>query len=147
MKFKLLLLFSAVLLSFSCSAQSFFKPLPKLSKTDKFALGVSADSTMNAIRPVANIASYGFSNGSGSVMSGAGVSYQHLKYDAIADKWTSVWSVNALAWYSAPLNSDQSTAFAYGVAVGFLNNLILVGGAYDGHRVFPTLGIGISLNN
>lgn len=151
MKYKLLLI--AIIFSVSCSAQSFFKPLPKAHEyATRLSLTVvdSSNLTMNAFRPVANIASYGFSNGSGSLLTGAGVSYQHLKWSAADQRWNSVWSLNALAWYNAPLSttSDPSTtAFAYGIAVGLLNNLILVGGAYNGHSLFPTLGIGISLNN
>lgn len=132
-----------------CNAQSFFKPLPKPSRiyTLKFGLALAPDSVINTFRPVANLASYGLSDGNGILLSGAGVSYQHLKWDATAQKWNAIYSINALAWYAAPLSSGQSTAFAYGATVGFLNNLILVGAAYNGSKFFPTIGIGVSLNN
>lgn len=154
MKLRLLLLTFSVICSMACSAQigDFFKPLPKPASAavghGKFTL--SKDSTMNTIRPVANLASYGFSHGSGSLLTGAGISWQHLKYDYSTNKWSAVYSINALGWYSAPLSSsDGSTAFAYGLSLGLLNNMIMIGAAYDtkNNIVLPTIGIGISLNN
>lgn len=136
-------------LSLTIQAQSFFQPLPKpaLIKAHHFGVSLSGATTMNVFRPVANLLSYGITNDNGALLTGAGVSYQHLKWDDASQKWTVIWSINGLAWYAAPLSTDQSTAFAYGASVGILNNLIMVGAAYNGTKFFPTLGIGISLNN
>lgn len=134
----------------ACSAQSFFRPIPKPghSFTDKLSLA-PGDSVINAFRPVVNMASFGLGSPGGAALTGAGVSYQHLSYSAATGKWTAIWSINALAWYKTPVDPSvpNPNAFAYGLAGGFFNNLILVGGAYDGKNIFATLGIGISLNN
>ncbi len=49
----------------------------------------------------------------------------------------------------APLDPTitNPNAFAYGLAGGIFNNLLLIGVATDGKNVFGTIGIGISLNN
>jgi len=147
MKFKLFLLAVSFVFATSCSAQSFFKPIPKpWQKKIGDAFSLASDSLMNAFRPIVNVASFGLPGSVG--LSGAGVSYQHLKFDLTSGKWNAIWSVNALAWYKVNLDgSVNNQSFAYGVAGGVFNNLLLVGAAYDGKKVFATVGVGISLNN
>lgn len=140
---KLILLLS--ILAFSVHAQNFFKPLEKPTVHHSvIPQAVAAPQVQNAFRPVANIASYAIPDN--ALMTGAGISYQHLQWNAESEKWTSVWSINALAWYKSSLAGDPN-AFAYGVAGGVFNNIIMLGAATDGHKVFATVGIGINLNN
>jgi len=152
-KLVFLTIFSLFIVGFS-SAQSFFKPIPKVGynysvnqANGTTVLTIKADSIFNTFRPVANIASYGLP---GNIMlTGAGVSYQHLKYDINSQKWNCIWSVNAMGWLTAtpdPAQSNPNLA-SYGLALGFLNNLILVGVAANDNKFFGTLGIGVSLNN
>jgi len=137
-------------LSIACSCshgQSFFKALPKKQAAHGFSVSPTGQTTMNAIRPVVNVASYSVPGN--RLMTGAGISYQHLSWDEPNQKWRSEWTVNALAWYFVPLNDEDQTngKVAYGVSFGFFNNLIMVGGATDGKYGMATVGIGINLNN
>ena len=129
------------------SAQSFFKPLPKLHKYSLSSTDTTTKTgaTQNAIRPIVNVASYSVPGN--QILTGAGVSYQHLVYDAVSQKWNSTWSINALGWYQSSLTGTAPQLFAYGVAVGLLNNLVLIGGAYNDKQIVATIGIGVSLNN
>lgn len=137
----------------TASAQSFFKRLPAPNSK---SFSITSDragnivitepvSTMNAFRPIVNVASYGVPGN--TALSGAGISYQHLKFDETSQKWNAVWSINGLAWYSVPLSGNENNRVAYGIAGGLMNNLLLVGVAYDGTKFLGTVGIGISLNN
>lgn len=130
-------------LSFCAVSQSIFKPLSKPGRTAYGKLGVSADSTMNAIRAIANVASYAVP--SNLLLSGGGISYQHLRFNRAEDKWECLWSINSLAWITAGYNDPSLVS--YGMALGLLNNLVLVGVAVNKQNVMGTLGIGISLNN
>lgn len=136
-------------------AQSFFAPLAK--PTGKFVsrrLSLAADSvtmtpsptTENAFRPITNVAAY--AEPGNILMAGAGISYQHLKYDAPTQKWTCVWSVSAMGWAGGSVApSTPAQAVSYGIMVGMLNNLIMVGPALNGNKVQAVIAIGINLNN
>lgn len=151
MKKLMLVLFSLAFLATSCVAQSFLKPLPKVSVTHSMKLNVNSvavvtDSTMNAFRPIASVAAYTVPGN--ILLTGAGISYQHLKWDAVKQKWTSVWSIAGLGYVGAPLDPTQPASnFGYGLLVGFLNNLIMVGPTLNGNKVYGTIAIGVSLNN
>jgi hypothetical protein len=153
MKFRLLLIIFSVVFTTACKSQGFFGPLPKPSAAalGKGKFSLSSDSVMNAFRPVANIASYGFTHGSGVLLTGAGISWQHLKFDLSSNKWSCVYSISALGWYTAPLSTSEgpTSAFAYGISVGVINNLIMIGGGINTttNQFIGTIGIGISLNN
>ena len=146
-KIKLLVLFLTV--GFSIQAQSFFKPLPKATITRPgVARQTATTPDMTAFRPVINVASYLIGSSENALLSGGGVSYQRLTFNESTGKWTSVWSINALAWGKVALNGTPDTKnFLYGLAVGAFNNLILVGAATDGKKIYPTAGFGINLNN
>jgi len=124
---KYLLFLSLIVFSFSCQAQ-FFKPLPKLSRTEKFALGIAADSTMNAFRPVIAISAT-VSNGA-SLASGAGVGYEHLKWDQASQSWVTVYSISAIGFITTNGSSIGGTA---GLVLGIpgTNGLISAGPGYD----------------
>lgn len=134
------------------SAQSFFKPLPKreqiVSSGGRFRalVNTSMDSTMNAWRPIANLAAY--AEPGNILMAGAGISYQHLKWDIANQKWNCQWSISALGWAGGSVApKTPADAISYGIMFGALNNLIMVGPAINGNKVIATVAIGISLNN
>lgn len=144
----LILSLLAIFFALGASAQSFFKPLPKpglksLTRID----GIEQPTVQNAFRPVANVAAYGIPGN--IILTGAGISYQHLVYDYNSMKWNCIWSINALGWLSATPdpNSPTPNVITYGLAGGFLNNLIMVGAGFNGSNIIGTIGIGVSLNN
>ena len=146
-------IFILILIGFSLCAksQSFFKPLSKPKGTvGKQGVVKQAATTpdITAFRPVVNVASYLIGSSENALLSGGGISYQKLTFNETTGKWSSVWSINALAWGKVALNGTPDTKnFLYGLAVGFFNNLVLVGAATDGKKFYPTAGFGISLNN
>lgn len=145
---KLIIASIMIFMAANGSAQSFFKPLPKVATPGKFARaqGITEDSTIYAFRPIANIAAY--AEPGNILMAGAGISYQKLKWDIVNQKWNSPWSISGLMWAGgsvAPNNPTQ--AISYGIMFGVLNNLIMVGPAINGKKVIATVAIGISLNN
>jgi hypothetical protein len=147
MQLKINLIASLLMIGLSIQAQSFFKPLPKKAIITKSAANATTPD-MLAFRPVINVASYLIGSSENALLSGGGVSYQKLTYNEESGKWTSVWSINALAWGKVALNGTPDTKnFLYGLAVGAFNNLVLVGAATDGKKIYPTAGFGINLNN
>lgn len=149
-KIKVLALF--LIIAFSVQAQSFFSPLPKAKPTINRP-GVARQvetkpADMTAFRPIVNVASYLLGSSENALLSGGGISYQKLTFNESTGKWSSVWSINALAWGKVALNGTPDTKnFLYGLAVGVFNNLVLVGAATDGKKIYPTAGFGINLNN
>ena len=136
--------------SFCAKSQSFFKPLskPKGPVGKQGVVKATATPDITAFRPVVNVASYLIGSSENALLSGGGISYQKLTFNETTGKWSSVWSINALAWGKVALNGTPDTKnFLYGLAVGFFNNLVLVGAATDGKKFYPTAGFGISLNN
>lgn len=146
---KINLIIALLVISCAVNAQSVFAPLPK-PKTNvaRITAGQAAEPTQNAFRPVANIGSYLIGSAENALLTGAGISYQHLQYNSATQKWSAVWSINALAWGKVGINgTPDSKTFLYGLAGGFLNNLIMVGAATDGKKIFATAGFGINFNN
>lgn len=142
----ILLIGISLVMTSTTNAQSFFKAVPK-PDMGKLKLGEATPLTMNSFRPSVNLASYSVPGN--RLMTGVGVAYEHLAFDASTQKWNALWSINALAWYFAPIGNEDNTngMVAYGIAGGFFNNLVLVGIATDGKYAFGTVGLGISLNN
>ena len=151
---KLMVFFALIFISGSCFCQSFFKPLKKpaiLSASynaysRSLAVGPQPDSLLNAFRPIASIAAY--AEPGNILMAGAGISYQHLKYDYGASKWNCQWSISGIMWAGGSVApSTPAQAISYGLMFGILNNLIMAGPAMNGNKVIATVAIGISLNN
>lgn len=157
---KIVLMLLSMCVVFSANSQNFFKALPKhtlaVFKASR-APGVY-DTTivlptvrkMNAFRPIASIAAY--SEPGHILMAGAGISYEHLEFDVVADKWKSIYSVSTLIFGGAGINasgSDQPGAVTYGILAGFFNNMINIGPTYNfgNKKVGLAVGIGINLNN
>lgn len=159
MKFKITsLLIFLIAFATICSAQSFFKSVPKASTRTfmvrdpkgSFGVAMTADSTLNAFRPITNIAAY--AEPGNVLMAGAGISYQHLKYDFTNAKWKSIWSIAGMMWAGGSVAPQTpADAISYGLMVGFFNNLIMVGPAYNGglkgSKIQGVVSIGINLNN
>ncbi len=148
----LLLFFGLLFLVEMVAGQSFFKAIPKremiVSREGRFRalVNTSMDSTMDAIRPIASLAAYGETGN--ILMAGAGVSYQHLKWLTSTQKWNCQWSISALGWAGGSVAPNTPvTAMTYGLMVGVLNNLIMVGPAINNNKLIATVSIGISLNN
>lgn len=144
-----------ILFSFACAAQqSFFGSVLKPKKANllgKSAVTPIADQTQKyLLRPVTNIASYiiGKDVKESSIITGAGVGYENLKYDAATEKWKIVWSVNALLYGRIALgNESNGKKLLTGVSLGAFDNLIMVGYATDFKNSYGTIGVGIPLNN
>jgi hypothetical protein len=128
MKLKLLLITLLFAFAGTVSAQSFFKPLPKLHSYDAGKLGVSTDSTMNSIRPVVAI-SASVSDGT-SLASGLGAGFEHLKWDPVSQSWITIYSISAIGFLTTNGNSIGGTA---GLIFGIpgTGGLISVGPGYD----------------
>jgi len=145
------------------TAQSFFKPLPKLQpkpvtvqRRAVMYKGLQApgvvtvnsmgDSIKNAVRPILNIAAY--AEPKHLLMAGAGISYQHLKYVQSAGIWICIWSVSAMGWAGGSVAPKTPTeVVSYGIMFGAFNNMVMVGPALnDGHGIL-VVSLGINLNN
>jgi len=134
---------------------SFFKRLRKVEmpwepvRTNKlyFRQVIRAvDSSMNAFRPITNIAAYG--EPGNILMAGGGVSYQHLIWDAHGQKWNCQWSIAAMGWAGGSVApKTPADIVSYGIMGGFFNNLLMVGPAFNGKKLMAVVAIGINLNN
>jgi len=143
-------IFVALLLTVgSTYGQSIFKPVPKVAFHPRAFPGATLpDSTINAFRPVVGVAA--FSEPGNQLMTGAGLGYQHLKWNYTTAKWEAEYSLSLLGWAAGSVSpGPQIPAFAFGPSVGFFNNLILAGWGWDvTHRQgIYFLSLGISLNN
>lgn len=145
----------------SMNAQSFFGSVPKPKNIQQVtllkkgqpltALDIAVTETeKNLLRPVTNIASYiiGKDVKESSIITGAGVGYEHLKYNAATEKWNIVWSVNALLYGRIVLgNESNGKKLLSGISIGAFDNLLMVGYATDFKNSYGTIGVGIPLNN
>lgn len=164
-----LTLFLLVVLLFTIgglSAQSFFKPVPKvkaqaspityrgiLSTNNQLVISPDQplpvpgkDSSVNAFRPIANMVAY--AEPGNILMAGAGLSYQHLNWNLTTQKWYCAWSVSAMGWAGGSVApKTPADAVSYGVMFGVLNNQIMVGPAINSGKAQAVISIGISFNN
>ena len=136
-----------ILASLNSYSQSFFKPVPKLYTGARFNRALAAkDSVMNAWRPLANIAAY--AEPGNILMAGAGVSYQHLKWDGTNQRWNCQWSLAAMGWAGGSVApKTPADIVSYGLLLGFLNNKIMVGPALNAGKLIGVISIGINFNN
>ncbi|HEY4288282.1 MAG TPA: hypothetical protein VGN00_14355 [Puia sp.] len=154
MRFKIFLSLIAIITFASCSAQSFFKPIPKQPQRARF-IQVYGDSviaspsvpTTTAFRPILNAVTY--SEPDHIAMAGIGVSYQWLKYNNTTQKWETTFAINGLFYGGAGLASPNQGIYAAGPSISLLNGFISFGGAYNftTKKIGPTLGINVQLNN
>lgn len=152
---KILMLLLCVAFSLSTSAQKIYKGIPPVGGTVTFEVEVdgslkqvtlSPDSTIHAIRPIANLV--GYAEPGNVLQTGVGISWQSLTWNSTTQKWYSNYSVSGLIWYGTPTGSSSIGSASYGFTVGILNNIILLGPAYNPalKKVQVIVGIGISLN-
>lgn len=118
MKFKLLLLVFSIAFSVSCSAQGFFKPLPKPGAQLKATATATNPLVQNNIRPVVGVTAL-FSDGT-QLAGGAGVGWQHNKWDDPSQSWTTVYSLSAIGFLGS---NGTSATFSAGLVLGVLNFL------------------------
>src|ERR1041385_1706262 len=91
---RLLFFWAFVAISGQLSAQSIFRPLPKLQHTSAGRFGIStADSTFTGFRPVVSAAVFAYDKHASALMTGAGLSYEKDTYTASTGKWFTVWSM------------------------------------------------------
>lgn len=101
---------------------------------------------MNAWRPMANIAAY--AEPGNILMAGAGLSYQHLKWDITNQRWNCQWSVAAMGWAGGSVApKTPADIISYGIMFGVLNNTIMVGPALNAGKLIGVISIGINFNN
>jgi hypothetical protein len=101
-------------------------------------------------RPAVNLASYVITNdvAESSIITGAGVGAQWLKWNTDTEKWNILVSINMLAYGRVALgNESNGKKFMFGPSIGLFDNLVMVGVAFDGSKSYATMGVGIPLNN
>ena len=126
MKYLLFLVFIAV--SLTTNAQSFFKPIPKLSHNVSLSIGNAQDSILNSLRPVVAISAL-VSDGT-ALAGGFGAGFEHLKWDASSQSWITVYSISAIAFIGTGTTGITGTG---GLIFGLpgTNGIIGVGPGYD----------------
>lgn len=137
MKFKLFLLSILTVISFSCTAQSFFKPLPRPSHSvGKF--GLAADSISNSFRPLIGVSATIMSDGS-TLAGGFGAGFNHAKFDYASQSWITQYSISGLVFL------DSKTSVTGGILFGLANGIFQIGPGYNfTTKQFAVLtGIGI----
>lgn len=113
------------LIGTTASAQSFFKPLPKHNEA-KF--GISLDSIVSSIRPVAVIG--GTASSGAQLAGGAGIGYQRNKWDATGQSYTTLYSISLIGLLGTTGTKITGTG---GLIIGIpgTNGLIGIGGGRD----------------
>ena len=130
--------------------QSFFKALPRhVQVTHTNAVGARitpTDSIFIAFRPIANIAAMSFP--SFEVMAGAGIGFQNLDYNYATGHYYCNWSINAVMFAGGTVAPNKPTpALTYGLMVGFLNNVIMIGPGINDGKLQGIVSVGINFNN
>lgn len=127
MKYKLVLLVLAIAFAFSANAQ-FFQPLPKPGGAAEGKFGISLDSIVNSIRPVAVI-SAAVSDGA-QLAGGAGFGYQRNVWNAASQSYITKYSVSLIGLLGT--NGAKITGTG-GLVIGIpgTNGLIGIGGGRD----------------
>jgi hypothetical protein len=130
---KLLLLVTAILFITNCNAQSPFKRLPKPEST----LGAFQS---NAIAPGAAISAFrftgpiaGFMYPQNQLVTGIGYGYNKLHWVDSTQRYYTDFSINAVAYAGGNVTPSihPNNIISLGVSVGALNQLIMVGPAYN----------------
>lgn len=151
MKFRLLFLI-CTLFSFCVSAQSFFKPLPKIQPPTQQRNIISrttvtaTDSTFGAFRPLFVGAAYSLPDR--HLMAGVGFGFQSITYNYATQRNYVNYSISAIGFGGgaiAPTTPDQ--VVSYGILLGALNNTVMAGAAINSGRVNFVISVGINFNN
>lgn len=140
--------------SFTLSAQSFFKPLPKLQQRTisqqrniiSRTVVTATDSSYGAFRPIFVGAAYSLPDR--HLMAGVGFGFQNITYNYATQRSYCNWSVSAIGFGGgaiAPTSPDE--VVSYGILLGALNNTVMAGAALNSGRVNLVVSIGINFNN
>lgn len=140
MKFIIILFLASI--SLGASAQSFFKPLPKIQHGFS-GFAAPKDSSINVFRPIVGVTA-SVSNGT-QLAGGFGVSFQHDTYDLASDTWVIKYSVSALGFLGTNGNKVTGTA---GLVAGIPGTagLIQIGPGYDFTNKQLVLLTGVGIN-
>lgn len=150
---KAILVLTIIMATTFAHAQNFFKPIPKFEQRSYgmslyHTATIQQDSTINVVRPIISALAYAYSNKGSLLMSGAGISYQHLKYDYVQQKWAMQYGVSFLMWANGAIAPTTSAgAVSMGVNIHFLN-YGSIGVAYnlEWKTACPMIGFVIPLN-
>ena len=130
---KRLIFFLILSTSMLCStAQSSFKRLPKPAS---HGFGLPAGPTkMTAFRFTSPFAGYMMPQN--QIVTGAGFGWNKLHYVDSTSRWYSDLSINGVIYAGGNVSPsiEKNNVISAGLSIGFLNQLIMLGGAYN----FPT---------
>jgi len=152
---KPLLLILATFATVACYSQGFFGSVKKPSPQLRSAVAKTGTLITNEFRPIVNLISTGYQVNRHSdstqpgvtTLTGAGISYQHLKFNEATEKWNAIWSINAMAYIGTRISGEQMGTDWYGLSFGIFDNKIHIGSATDFKNIVIDIGIGIPLNN
>lgn len=152
MKFVLFII--AICFSCALSAQSFFKPLPKLKDPNQGmqrsiitpTVVTDLDSSYGVLRPMAIAGAYSLPDR--HLMAGVGFGFQNITYNYATQRNYCNYSISLVGFAGgaiAPTSPDQ--VVSYGLLIGALNNTVMAGAAVNSGRVNFVFSIGINFNN
>lgn len=151
---KVFLILICIFFSYALSAQSFFKPLPKLQpraaqrNTRNLITPTtvtSTDSTYGAFRPVMVT---GYSLPDNHIMGGAGFGFQNITYNYATQRSYVNYSINFVGFAGGAIPpKGQGDVISYGIMIGALNNLVMAGAALNAGKVQAVVSFGINFNN
>lgn len=128
-----------------CEAQSSFKRLPK--PTSKKSLGIVSDNVVKAFRFTGPIAGYLYPEN--QVVTGLGYGWQRMHFVDSTQKFYTDFSISAVAYAGGNVlpTIHPNNIMSVGISLGVLNQLIMIGPAYN----LPSHGnskgsIGVVLN-
>lgn len=123
-----------ILLLFSnyCYSQGVLKKIPKPSQSFRNAsVSMGAPATISAWRLTGPIA--GFMYPQNQVVTGIGYGYQRLHWVDSSAKWYTNYSISGVVYAGGNVTPtlSPSNIISIGISAGFLNQLIMVGPAYN----------------
>lgn len=139
---KLLILASVLLFSMSASAQ-FFKPKALPTAQNKFGATVTNQFVKNFFKPIIGVTAL-VSNGT-QLAGGAGIAFQHDKFDAASNSWVISYSVSALGFLGTGGGKITGTG---GLVFGIpgTGGIVQIGPGYDftNKQIVLLTGVGIN---
>lgn len=138
LSFLLILLFTVTF----CEAQ-FFKPKPLPSTELKIGLSVANPIVQNFVKPIIGVTA-SVSNGT-QLAGGAGVAFQHDKFDATSNSWIIQYSISALGFLGTNGTKITGTG-GFILGIPGTNGLIQTGPGYDFTNKQLVLLTGVAIN-
>jgi len=126
---KHLFLLLSIAFSLNVSAQSPFKHIPPPAKTYRVTLGASNEIT--AYRFTGPIAGYMYPQN--QVVTGLGYGFQRLHYVDSTQRYYTDFSISAMAYAGGNVlpSLTPNNIMSVGISLGFLNQLVMFGPAYN----------------